>query len=395
MILITKKKILLVFGTRPDAIKMCPLAIELKKRKLLDVKVCVSGQHRQMLKQVLDVFHVEPDYDLQIMKEGQTLFDITTHTMNALRPVLLEYKPDLVLVHGDTSTAFAASVAAFYLKICVGHVEAGLRTNNIYSPFPEEYNRRAISIIAKYSFAPTKAAGENLLRENHPAESIFITGNTGIDALKYTIRKNYRSELLDWAAGSRLLTITAHRRENVGEPMRYMLQGIRRVLNHYPDVKAVYPVHMNPLVRSVVGEVFAGCDKIRLTEPMNIVDFHNLMARSYLILTDSGGIQEEASSLGKPVFVMRDTTERPEGIEAGTLRLVGTDEETVYRTCRELLDNQKEYRRMSVAKNPYGDGDAAVKIADIIESELSSTPMERDLWSFFLQLTEEQCANSV
>lgn len=365
-----EKKVLLVFGTRPDAIKMCPLVIELQKRELLDVRVCVSGQHKQMLKQVLDIFHIKPDYDLQIMKEEQTLFDVTTRTMNALRPVLLEYKPDLVLVHGDTSTAYAASLAAFYLKIRVGYVEAGLRTNNIHLPFPEEYNRRAISLVAKYYFVPTKIARDNLLRENHPAEDIFITGNTGVDVLRYTLRENYRSELLDWAEGSRLLTITAHRRESIGDPMRHMLRGIRRVLDHYPDVKAVYPVHMNPQVRSVVREVFEGCDKIRLTEPMNIIDFHNLMANSFLILTDSGGIQEEASSLGKPVLVMRETTERPEGIEAGTLRLVGTNGETIFHVCRELLDDQDIYRRMSVAKSPYGDGYAAVKIADIIESRL-------------------------
>lgn len=369
----TQKRILLVFGTRPDAIKMCPLVLELKKRKLLDVKVCVSGQHRQMLKQVLDIFHVEPDYDLQIMKDEQTLFDVTTHTMNALRPVLLEYEPDLVLVHGDTSTAYAASVAAFYLSIDVGHVEAGLRTYDIHSPFPEEYNRQAISIVTKYFFVPTRMAAINLLKENRPAKNIFITGNTGVDALKYTIREDYHSELLEWAALSRLLTVTAHRRENIGEPMRNMMRGIRRVLDHYPDVKAVYPVHMNPLVRSAARDVFAGCDRMRLTEPMGMVDFHNLMAKSYLILTDSGGIQEEASSLGKPVLVMRSNTERPEGIKAGTLRLVGTDEETIYRACCKLLDDQEAYLCMSVAKNPYGGGDAAVKIADIIESKLGGT----------------------
>lgn len=378
-----RKKILLVFGTRPEAIKMCPLVLEMKKRMQLDVKVCVSGQHRQMLKQVLDVFHVEPDYDLNIMTEGQTLFDVTTRLMIALHPVLVEYEPDLMLVHGDTSTAFAATLTAFYLKIDVGHVEAGLRTNNIYSPFPEEYNRQAISLVAKYHFAPTKAAKVNLLRENRLAENIFITGNTGLDALKYTIRENYRNELLDWAAGSRLMTITAHRRENVGEPMRRMMCGIRRVLDHYPDAKAVYPVHMNPQVRSIVEDVFEGCKKIRLTDPMDIIDFHNLMAKSYLILTDSGGIQEEAPSLGKPVLVMRDNTERPEGIEAGTLRLVGTDEETIYHACRKLFDDQDEYKRMSLAKNPYGNGDSAVKIANIVEERLHLAPFGNEIQGAF------------
>lgn len=365
-----KRKILVVFGTRPDAIKMSPIVLELKKRASLDVKVCASGQHREMLQQVLDIFHIEPNYDLQIMQEGQTLFDITTRTLNALHSVLLEYKPDIVLVHGDTSTGFSASLAAFYLKICVGHVEAGLRTHNIFSPFPEEYNRRAISIVAKYNFAPTQMASNNLLRENCLPESIFVTGNTAIDVFKYTIQEDYHSELLDWAAGSRLLTITAHRRENLGEPMRNILHDIRRVLNRYPDVKAVYPVHMNPHVRNIVEEVFAGCDRIRLTEPMNIIDFHNLMANSYLILTDSGGIQEEAPSLGKPVLVMRDNTERPEGLAAGTLRLTGTDEGAVYNACCQLLDDQEEYRHMSLAENPYGDGFAASRIADIIEENL-------------------------
>jgi len=340
----------------------------MKKRACFDVKVCVTGQHREMLHQVLDVFEVVPDYDMQIMKDGQSLFDVTTETMNCLHPVLIEYKPDLVLVHGDTSTAYAAAVTAFYLKIAVGHVEAGLRTYNIYSPFPEEFNRQAISIVAKYYFCPTARAADNLARENRPDNNVFVVGNTCIDALKYTVRESYHSELLDWAGDSRLLTITAHRRENLDLPMHQMLRGIRRVLDHYTDVKAIYPVHMNPEVRQVAETVFADCNKIRLIEPMDIVDFHNVMAHSYLVLTDSGGIQEEAPSLGKPVLVMRDTTERPEGIEAGTLRLVGTCEETVYHTCRELLDNPEEYRRMSMKQNPYGDGNASVKIANIIES---------------------------
>ncbi len=365
-----KKKILVVFGTRPDAIKMCPLVLELKKREQLDVRVCASGQHSYMLKQVLNIFKVQLDYDLQIMKDNQTLFDITVRTLEAIRPVMLDYKPDLVLIHGDTSTALATSMAAFYLNIDIGHVEAGLRTNNAFNPFPEEYNRRVISIVTKYFFVPTKAALGNLKMEGHDTKDIFITGNTVIDALKYTILDEYHNELLDWADGSRLLMVTAHRRENLGEPMRGMLRGIRSVLDRYSDVKAIYPVHMNPQVRAVASEVFEGCDKMRLTEPMDIIDFHNMMARSYLVLTDSGGVQEEAPSLNKPVLVMRDNTERPEGIDAGTLRLVGTREETVYDACCELLDDECAYRRMSLARNPYGDGNASVKISDILETRL-------------------------
>ena len=366
-----KKKLLIVFGTRPDAIKMCPLALELKRRGTFDVRVCASGQHSYMLKQVLDIFKVVPDYDLQIMKDNQTLFDITTLMLEAIRPVLLDYKPDLVLIHGDTSTALAASMAAFYLNIDIGHVEAGLRTKDAFNPFPEEFNRRAISVVTKYFFAPTKAALGNLKLEGHDTKNIFITGNTVIDALKYTINDGYRHELLDWAHGSRLLMVTAHRRENYGEPMRSMLRGVRRILDSYPDVKAIYPVHMNPHVRAAASEVFEGCKNMRLTEPMNIIDFHNIMAKSYLVLTDSGGVQEEAPSLNKPVLVMRDNTERPEGIDAGTLRLAGTNERTVYEACCELLDDMSEYLRMSLAKNPYGDGNASQKIADILEGRLT------------------------
>lgn len=365
-----KKKVLVVFGTRPDAIKMSPLILELKKRKSLDTKVCASGQHREMLNQVLNIFNIEPDYNLNIMQDGQTLTNITARTIDALEPVLTEVQPDLVLVHGDTSTAFAASLAAFYHQIRVGHVEAGLRTYDIYSPFPEEYNRQAISLVSNYNFAPTQRARFNLMKENRFEKNIFVTGNTAIDVFQYTIRKDYHSELLDWAKGSRLLTITAHRRENLNGGMHNILRGIRRVLDSYSDVKAVYPVHMNPQVRSIAEEEFANCEKIRLTDPLNIVDFHNLMANSYMILTDSGGIQEEAPSLDKPVLVLRDNTERPEGIEAGTLRLTGTDEQVVYDTCCELLNNAEEYKRMCKAKNPYGDGFTSVRIANIIETVL-------------------------
>ena len=364
------KKGLVVFGTRPEAIKMCPLVKEMLARGRMDVKVCVTGQHKEMLRQVLDVFHVEPDYDLQVMQQGQTLFDVTTRVLTAMERVLKEFQPDVVFVHGDTTTAFATGLACYYLQIPVAHVEAGLRTHNIYSPFPEEFNRQAISLVARYNFAPTQMARYNLRLEGHPFDSIYVTGNTGIDALRYTVRADYRSELTDWAGDSRLLVLTAHRRENLGEHMRHMFRAIRRVLDHYPDVKAVYPVHMNPLVQSAADEAFADCETMRLIPPLDVVDFHNLMSRAYFILTDSGGIQEEAPSLGKPVLVMRDTTERPEGVEAGTLRLVGTDEEIIYYACRELLENPDVYASMSAAKNPYGNGHAATKIAEIIEREL-------------------------
>lgn len=366
----TRKKALIVFGTRPEAIKMCPLVLELKQRNRLEIKVCVTGQHREMLRQVLNIFDVEPDYDLDIMRSEQTLFDVTTRTLNEIRGVLLDYAPDIVLVHGDTTTAFTSALAAFYLQIPIAHIEAGLRTKNIYSPFPEEYNRQAISLVARYHFAPTQMARYNLRLEGRPFNSIFVTGNTGIDALKYTIREDYHSELLNWAADSRIIVLTAHRRENLGENMHHMFRAIRRVLDVYQDVKAVYPVHLNPQVRSIAEDEFAGCDRMRLIDPLDVLDFHNLMSRSFLILTDSGGIQEEAPSLGKPVLVMRDTTERPEGVEAGTLRLVGTDEEIIYYACRKLLDDPNEYAEMSKAKNPYGDGRASAKIADILEREL-------------------------
>lgn len=361
------KKIMLVFGTRPEAIKMCPVVNELKTRNNLQTVVCVTGQHRQMLDQVLEVFKVKPDYDLSIMKDKQTLFDITTSILNKIKDVLEKEKPDVVLVHGDTSTTFVTALACFYLQIPVGHVEAGLRTYNIYSPYPEEFNREAVSIISQYNFAPTKLSRENLLREGKKKETIFVTGNTAIDALKTTVRKSYSNPELDWASDSRLILITAHRRENLGEPMHHMFRAIRRVMDEHPDVKAIYPIHMNPLVRETANEIFEGEDRLHLIEPLDVLDFHNFMEHSYLILTDSGGIQEEAPSLGKPVLVMRDTTERPEGIEAGTLKLVGTDEETIYKEFSRLLSDRAEYDKMSKASNPYGDCHASERIADILE----------------------------
>lgn len=361
-----KKKILLVFGTRPEAIKMCPLVLELKKREELETVVCVTGQHRQMLDAVLGAFRVEPDYDLSIMKDKQTLFDVTTAILNGMGEVLKKEKPDVVLVHGDTSTSFSTALSCFYLQIPVGHVEAGLRTYNIYSPFPEEFNRQAVSIISKYNFAPTDLAKQNLLKEGRAADSIFVTGNTAIDALKTTVREDYTHPMLEWASDSRLIMITAHRRENLGEPMKQMFRAIRRIIDETPDVKAVYPIHLNPVVREAANEIFEGDDRIRLIEPLDVLDFHNFLAKSYLILTDSGGIQEEAPSLGKPVLVMRDTTERPEGIAAGTLKLVGTSEEYIYESFKLLLTNKDEYDKMSRASNPYGDGNACRRIADIL-----------------------------
>ena len=350
-----------------EAIKMCPLVNELKTRDL-EVVVCVTGQHRQMLDQVLEVFGVEPEYNLAIMKERQTLFDITTNILERIKEVLEKEKPDVVLVHGDTTTTFVTALACFYLQIPVGHVEAGLRTYNVYSPYPEEFNRQAVSIVAKYNFAPTELSKNNLLKEGKDPASIFVTGNTAIDALKTTVRADYQNEYLDWAKDSRLVMITAHRRENLGEPMRHMFRAIRRIIEEFDDVKAIYPIHMNPVVREIAGEILGGCDRIRIIEPLDVFDFHNFLAHSYLILTDSGGIQEEAPSLGKPVLVMRDTTERPEGIAAGTLKLVGTDESTIYSSFRELLSDESEYKKMSTASNPYGDGFACKRIADILTS---------------------------
>lgn len=363
------KKVMLVFGTRPEAIKMCPLVNEIKTRSGLQTVVCVTGQHRQMLDQVLNAFSVVPDYDLSIMKDKQTLFDVTTAILEKVKGVLEQEKPDVVLVHGDTSTTFATALACFYLQIPVGHVEAGLRTYNIYSPYPEEFNRQVVSIISKYNFAPTKFSEQNLLKEGKGPSTVYVTGNTAIDALKTTVREDYTHPELDWAKGSRLIMITAHRRENLGEPMQHMFRAIHRVMNEHPDVKAIYPIHMNPIVRETANAIFGDDDRVHIIEPLDVLDFHNFLSRSYLILTDSGGIQEEAPSLGKPVLVMRDTTERPEGIAAGTLKLVGTHEKTIYEEFTRLLSDHSEYEKMSKASNPYGDGFACKRIADILLSE--------------------------
>ena len=358
---------MLVFGTRPEAIKMCPLVKELKTRKGIETIVCVTGQHREMLNQVLEAFDVRPDYDLSIMRERQTLFDITIHILDNIRSVLSDVKPDVVLVHGDTSTTFATALACFYQQVPVGHVEAGLRTYNIYSPYPEEFNRQVVSIISAYNFAPTELSKANLIKEGKSAKNIYVTGNTAIDALKTTVKKEYSHPELDWVGDNRLIMITAHRRENLGEPMKHMFRAIRRVMDEHLDVKAIYPIHMNPAVRAIAEEILGNDERVHIIEPLEVLDFHNFLSRSYLILTDSGGIQEEAPSLGKPVLVMRDTTERPEGIEAGTLKLVGTEEENIYQNFKLLLENREEYDKMSKASNPYGDGFACRRIADILE----------------------------
>lgn len=368
-----QKTVMLIFGTRPEAIKMCPLIKELKRRTSIHTVVTVTGQHRQMLDQVLQVFDVVPDYDLSVMKDGQTLFGITVSVLEGIKIVLQKEEPSLVLVHGDTTTAFAAALAAFYLQIPIGHVEAGLRTYNIKSPYPEEFNRESISVMSNYHFAPTNISKRNLLREGKKENTIFVTGNTAIDALHTTIQKDYLHSELEWVADSKLILITAHRRENLGEPMYNMFRAIRRVLEEHPDVKAIYPIHFNPAVRKAAMDVFGSfCDgsreeQLHLIDPLDVLDFHNFMDRCYLILTDSGGIQEEAPSLGKPVLVMRDTTERPEGIEAGTLKLVGTQEQMIYESFTELLDDKAAYETMAHASNPYGDGHACERIADIIE----------------------------
>lgn len=361
------KKIMVCFGTRPEAVKMCPLVLELARHTdAFETVVCVTGQHRELLRQVLDVFGVEPKYDLSVMEPRQTLFTITEKILAAIEPVLEREKPDLMLVHGDTTTSFACALAAFYKQIPVGHVEAGLRTYELCSPYPEEFNRQAVSIIGRYHFAPTELAGANLRKEGKDPESIYVTGNTAIDALKTTVREDYAHAELDWAKDSRLILITAHRRENLGDPMRHMFRAIRRVMDEHPDVKAIYPIHMNPVVRATAEEFLGHDDRIHIIEPLDVLDFHNFMKRSYLILTDSGGIQEEAPSLGKPVLVMRDTTERPEGIAAGTLKLVGTTEDVIYHEFSRLLTDPQAYADMAHAENPYGDGHACERIADIL-----------------------------
>ncbi len=363
------KKVMIVFGTRPEAIKMCPLVLELKKRKNIETIVCVTGQHKEMLEQVLKIFNIVPDYDLSIMKSNQTLFDITTSILSKIQVVLESIKPDICLVHGDTSTAFVTALACFYLKIPVGHVEAGLRTHNIYSPFPEEFNRQAVSLIAKYHFSPTSISRDNLIKEGKDANSIFVTGNTVIDAMKYTVSNDYNHPELEWIGKSRMIFITAHRRENIGQPMHNMFRAIRRVLNEHPDVKAVYPIHMNPIVRKAAMEELGNCKQIHIIEPIEVFDCHNFEARCYLCLTDSGGIQEECPSYGKPVLVMRDTTERPEGVQAGTLKLVGTDESIIYEWFTRLLDDQDVYKSIAHSVNPYGDGNACERIANILEGK--------------------------
>lgn len=363
-----KKRVFLSFGTRPEAIKMCPLVKELQTRQdTIETIVCVTGQHREMLDQVLRAFDVQPDYDLSIMKSEQTLFDVTINILDKMKAVLEEARPDVVLVHGDTSTTFVTALACFYLQIPVGHVEAGLRTYNIHSPYPEEFNRQAVGIVAQYHFAPTEMAKKNLIKEGKDADTIYVTGNTAIDALQTTVQNNYSHEQLEWAKGARLIMITAHRRENLGQPMRHMFKAIKRIVDEHEDIKVIYPIHMNPAVREAAKDILGSCDRIRIIEPLEVIDFHNFLAQSYMILTDSGGIQEEAPSLGKPVLVMRDTTERPEGIQAGTLKLVGTDEEKIYASFKELLENEATYNQMSKASNPYGDGFASRRIADILE----------------------------
>ena len=364
------KKVMLIFGTRPEAIKMCPLVHVLEHHPAFETVVCVSGQHRQMLDQILDCFQVTPKYDLCIMQQKQTLFDVTVNILLKIREILETEKPDVVLVHGDTSTAFATALACFYLQIPVGHVEAGLRTYNMYSPFPEEFNRQAVDLISRFYFAPTETSRQNLLKEGKQPNTIFVTGNTVIDARATTVRSDYRHPEIEWARGSRMILLTAHRRENLGLPMQHMFDAIRRVVDETPDVKLIYPMHMNPRVREMAKRCFSGQERIHMIEPMDVLDFHNVMARAYLIMTDSGGIQEEAPSLGKPVLVMRDTTERPEGLEAGTLKLVGTSEQPIYDAVMRLLNDPVQYREMEGAVNPYGDGHACERIADILEKSL-------------------------
>ena len=360
-------KVMSIFGTRPEAIKMAPLVKELEKRKNIESIVCVTAQHREMLDQVLETFDIKPDYDLNIMKQGQTLGDVTTRALTGLEEVIKEARPDIVLVHGDTTTTFAGALAAFYNQVAIGHVEAGLRTDNKYSPYPEEMNRQMVDRLSDMYFAPTEISKNNLLKENINESKIYITGNTAIDAMSTTVDKNYTHKELEWIKpGERMILLTAHRRENLGEPMRHIFRAIKRIVDEFNDVKVIYPIHMNPKVREVANEVFDGDDKVKLIEPLEVFDFHNFQNKSYIILTDSGGIQEEAPSLGKPVLVLRDTTERPEGISAGTLKLVGTDEDVIYEETKRLLTDSKEYERMSKASNPYGDGHASERIVDAI-----------------------------
>lgn len=362
----TKIKVMTVFGTRPEAIKMAPLVKELKTREEIETIVCVTAQHREMLDQVLETFEIIPEYDLNIMQQGQTLGGITTRALNGLEDVIKKEQPNIVLVHGDTTTTFAGALAAFYNQIDIGHVEAGLRTNDKYSPYPEEMNRQMVDCMTDMFFAPTELSKNNLLKEGKDASKIYVTGNTAIDALKTTVENNYKHSIFDWVGNNKMILLTAHRRENLGDPMRGMFRAIKRIVEEFDDIKVVYPVHLNPKVQSVADEVLGNNDRVKLIPPLDVVDFHNVIARSHIILTDSGGIQEEAPSLGKPVIVLRDTTERPEGIDAGTLKLAGTNEETIYKLVKELLTDKDEYKRMSEAKNPYGDGLASKRIADAI-----------------------------
>ena len=361
-----KIKVMTVFGTRPEAIKMAPLVKELKSREEIESIVCVTAQHRQMLDQVLDTFKIIPDYDLDMMKQGQTLVDITTRAIQSLSEVISEVKPDIVLVHGDTTTTLSGSLAAFYNQVQVGHVEAGLRTYDKYSPFPEEVNRQITGVIADMHFAPTEVAKNNLIKEGKKEKTIYVTGNTAIDALKTTVREDYTHSILEEIGNDRMILLTAHRRENLGEPMKNMFRAIKRITEEFDDVQVVYPVHLNPLVREAAEEVLGDNKKVHLIKPLEVLDFHNLLNKSHIIMTDSGGIQEEAPSLGKPVLVLRDTTERPEGVQAGTLKLAGTDEETIYNLTKELLTDNSKYDEMSKASNPYGDGNASKYIVDAI-----------------------------
>lgn len=360
------KTVMVSFGTRPESIKMCPIVKELKKRKNINTVVCVSGQHRQMLDQVLEVFAVCADYDLSIMKDGQTLFEITERILSGMKHILEKTKPDIVLVHGDTTTAFATAMACFYLHIPVGHIEAGLRTYDMSSPFPEEFNRQCVGLIASHHFSPTQMAADNLFKEGKDKRTVYITGNTSIDALQTTIQKGYRHEQLNWVGDSRLILLTAHRRENIGAPMKNIFRAVLRIVNELEDVKVIYPVHMNPVVQKAAKEILKGHERIHLIEPLDVLEFHNIMAAASLILTDSGGIQEEAPSLGKPVLVMRDTTERPEGVKAGTLKLVGTNEENIYKEAYLLLTDKEQYESMSAVANPYGDGHASERIVEAL-----------------------------
>ena len=361
-----KIKVMTIFGTRPEAIKMAPLVKELQSRKEIECIVCVTAQHREMLDQVLEDFGITPDYDLNIMQHGQTLSDITTRALNGLDAVIKEARPDIVLVHGDTTTTFVGALAAFYNQVAVGHVEAGLRTWDLYAPYPEEANRQMVDVLSNLYFAPTKIAAYNLIKEGKNKDDVIITGNTVIDAMAYTVKQDYHHEIFDWVGNNRMILLTAHRRENLGEPMRNIFKAIKKIVNEFDDVKVVYPVHRNPKVREIASEILGDTDKVKLIEPLEVLDFHNFMNKSYLILTDSGGIQEEAPSLGKPVLVLRNVTERPEGIEAGTLKLVGTNEEIIYEETKKLLTDEKTYQEMSEAHNPYGDGLASKRIADAI-----------------------------